>query len=153
MKGLRKWLAVSLTFSIVSIFALLLLTITPGQLRSLIQIHPAFLAAALIVQLCSWLVWSARMKVMAEALGGEVPFKKSVEIILSNLFAAAITPGHAGGEITRVQLLRSCNLSVGDASAVVLGERMLDALFLGIAAPIGFLLFTKYVESGAGLIA
>ena len=30
---------------------------------------------------------------------------------------------------------------------------MLDALFLGIAAPIGFLLFTKYVESGAGLIA
>ncbi len=93
------------------------------------------------------------MKVMADALGGAVPFKKSVEIVLSNLFAAAITPGHAGGEITRVQLLRGCNLSVGDASAVVLGERMLDALFLGIAAPIGFVLFTKYVESGAGLVA
>ncbi|MDD1725490.1 MAG: hypothetical protein LUQ34_01225, partial [Euryarchaeota archaeon] len=88
VKGSRKWLAVSLTFSIVSIIALLLLTITPGQLRSLIQIHPAFLAAALIIQLCSWLVWSARMKVMAEALGGDVPFKKSVEIVLSNLFAA-----------------------------------------------------------------
>ena len=65
---------------------------------------------------------------------------------MSNEFAASITPGHAGGEITRVQLLRSCNLSVGDASAVVLGERMLDALFLGIAAPIGFVLFTKYVN-------
>ncbi len=153
VKGSRKWLAVSLSFSVVSILALLLLTITPGQLRSLIQIHPAFLAAALIVQLCSWLVWGARIKVMSEALGGEVPFKKSVEIVLSNEFAASITPGHVGGEITRVQLLRSCNLSVGDASAVVLGERMLDALFLGIAAPIGFVLFTKYVESGAGLMA
>jgi len=153
VKGVRKWLAVSLTFSIISILALLLLTITPGQLRSLIQIHPAFLTAAFIVQFCSWLVWGARMKIMAEALGGEVPFKKSVEIVLSNLFAAAITPGHVGGELTRVQLLRRCNLSGGDASAVVLGERMLDALFLGIAAPIGFLLFTRYVQTSTGLIA
>jgi len=90
---------------------------------------------------------------MAEAIGGELSFGKSVEIVLSNLFAAAITPGHAGGEVTRVQLLRGCKLSVGDASAVVLGERMLDALFLGIAAPIAFLLFTRYVQTTPGLIA
>ncbi|MGA3358677.1 MAG: flippase-like domain-containing protein [Halobacteriota archaeon] len=153
MKGLRKWLAVSLTFSIISILALLLLTITPGQLRSLIQIHPAFLAAAFIVQFCSWLVWGGRVKTMAEALGGEVPFKKSVEIVLSNLFAASITPGHTGGEVTRVQLLRGCNLSLGDATAVVLGERVLDALFLGIAAPIAFVLFTRSFPSSTGLIA
>ena len=153
MKGLRRWLAISLTFSIISILALLFYTITPDQLRSLIQIHPAFLAAALIFQLGSWLVWGARMKTMAEAVGGELSFRKSVEIVLSNLFAAAITPGHAGGEVTRVQLLRGCKLSVGDASAVVLGERMLDALFLGIAAPIAFLLFTRYVQTTPGIIA
>jgi glycosyltransferase 2 family protein len=153
MKGLRRLLAISLTFSIISILALLLYTITPGQLRSLIQIHPAFLTAAFIVQFCSWLVWGARVKTMSEALGGEVPFKKSVEIVLSNLFAASITPGHTGGEVTRVQLLRGCNLSVGDATAVVLGERVLDALFLGIAAPIAFVLFTRFFPSSTGLIA
>jgi len=93
------------------------------------------------------------MKTMSEAIGGELSFRKSVEIVLSNLFAAAITPGHAGGEVTRVQLLRGCKLSVGDASAVVIGERMLDALFLGIAAPIAFVLFTRYVQGTPGLIA
>ena len=108
MNGLRRWLAISLTFSVISILALLFFTITPGQLRSLIQIHPAFLVAALIFQFSSWLVWGARMKTMAEAIGGELSFRKSVEIVLSNLFAAAITPGHAGGEVTRVQLLRGC---------------------------------------------
>jgi len=153
LNGLRKWLAISLTFSIVSIIALLLYTITPGQLRSLIQIHPAFLTIALIFQFGSWLVWGARMKTLSDAAGGELSFRKSVEIVLSNLFAAAITPGHAGGEVTRVQLLRGCNLSIGDASAVVLGERMLDALFLGIAAPIAFVLFTRYVQSTAGIVA
>ena len=153
MKGLRKWLATSLMFSVVTILVLLIFTITPGQLSSLIQIHPAFLAAALIFQFCSWLVWGARMKVMSEAIGGEIPFKKSVGVVLSNLFAASITPGHAGGEVTRIQLLKGFNLSTGDASAVVLGERMLDALFLGIAAPAGFLLFTRTVQSSPGLIA
>ncbi len=152
MTSLRKWLAISLIFSIVSILILLAYTITPGQLNSLIQIHPAFLACALIFQFCSWLVWGARMKIMAEAIGGKIPFKKSVGIVLSNLFAASITPGHAGGEVTRIQLLRDYNLSAGDASAVVLGERMLDALFLGIAAPVGFLLFTRYVQISQGLI-
>ncbi|MDD1720514.1 MAG: flippase-like domain-containing protein [Euryarchaeota archaeon] len=152
MKSLRKWLAISLIFSIVSILILLAYTITPGQLSSLIQIHPAFLAGALIFQFCSWLVWGARMKVMAEAIGGRVPFRRSVEIVLSNLFAASITPGHAGGEVTRIQLLREFDLSAGDASAVVLGERMLDALFLGIAAPVGFLLLVQYVQLSPGYI-
>ncbi len=152
MKSLRKWLAISLIFSIVSILILLAYTITPGQLNSLIQIHPAFLVAALTFQFCSWLVWGARMKVMAEAIGGRISLKQSVGVVLSNLFAASITPGHAGGEVTRIQLLREFDLSAGDASAVVLGERMLDALFLGIAAPVGFLLFTQYVQISPGLI-
>jgi uncharacterized protein (TIRG00374 family) len=153
VKGFRKLLAISLAFSIISILVLLLFTITPSQLRSLVKIHPAFLTAAFIVQFCSWLVWGARVKTMSEALGGEVPFKKSVQIVLSNLFAAAITPGHTGGEVTRVQLLRGCRLSVGDATAVVLCERVLDALFLGIAAPIAFVLFTRFFPSSTGLIA
>jgi hypothetical protein len=146
-------LAISLAFSIIAILALLVFTITPGQLRSLIEIHPFYLFAALVVQFCSWLVWGARLKTMAEALGGDVPFKKSVEIVLSNLFAASITPAHTGGEITRAQLLRGCKLSVGDATAVVLAERVLDALFLGIAAPIAFLLFTRFFPSNTELIA
>ncbi len=153
MTRLRRLLAISLTFSIIAILALLLYTITPGQLRSLIQIHPLFLTAALVVQFCSWIVWGARVKTMAEALGGDVPFKKSVLIVLSNLFAASITPGHTGGEITRAQLLRGCKLSVGDATAVVLGERVLDALFLGMAAPLAFLLFSQFFPTSTGLIA
>jgi hypothetical protein len=146
-------LAISLTFSVIAILALLLYTITPGQLRSLVEIHPFYLTAALVVQFCSWLVWGARVKTMAEALGADVPFKKSIEIVLSNEFAASITPGHTGGEIIRAQLLRGCKLSVGDATAVVLGERVLDAFFLGIAAPIAFLLFTRFFPSNTGLIA
>ena len=90
---------------------------------------------------------------MSEAIGGEISLKNSVAIILSSLFAASITPAHAGSEVVRVQLLRRFKLSIGDASAVVLGEDMLDALFLGIAAPIGFILFQHQMKSNIGLTA
>ena len=90
---------------------------------------------------------------MSEAIGGEISLKNSVAIVLSSLFAASITPAHAGSEVVRVQLLRRFRLSIGDALAVVLGEDMLDALFLGIAAPIGFILFQNQMKSNLGLTA
>jgi len=90
---------------------------------------------------------------MSEAIGGEISLKNSVAIVLSSLFAASITPAHAGSEVVRVQLLRRFRLSIGDASAVVLGEDMLDAFFLGIAAPIGFILFQNQMKSNLGLTA
>jgi uncharacterized protein (TIRG00374 family) len=139
--------------SVISIIALIAFTISTNTVNSLININPIFLFAALAFQFLSWLMWAARMKTMSEAIGGEISLKNSVTVILSSLFAASITPAHAGSEVVRVQLLRRFKLSIGDASAVVLGEDMLDALFLGMAAPIGFILFQHQMKSNIGLTA
>jgi len=139
--------------SVISIIALIAFTISTNTVNSLIHINPIFLFAAIAFQLLSWLVWGARVKTMSEAIGGEISLKNSVAIVLSSLFAASITPAHAGSEVVRVQLLRRFRLSIGDALAVVLGEDMLDALFLGIAAPIGFILFQNQMKSNLGLTA
>ena len=151
MNYLRKWLIISLALSIVSITAVMLFTISSGTVTSLTHMNPILLFAAISFQFLSWLAWGRRMQVMSEALGRRIPFKDAVAIVLSNLFAASITPAHIGGEVTRIQLLRRFNLSVGDASAVVFGERMLDALFLGMVAPIGFILFQDKIKSNVGL--
>jgi uncharacterized protein (TIRG00374 family) len=148
--NLRKWLTISLVLSIVSILALILFTISTSTIYSLISINPIFLFSAIFFQLISWLIWGVRLKIMSETIGGRIKLKDAVAIVLSNLFAASITPAHAGGEITRIQLLRRYNLSTGDASAVVVGERMLDALFLGLAAPVGYLLFRQQIKSSTG---
>ncbi len=90
---------------------------------------------------------------MSEALGATVSLKRAIVIVISGLFAASVTPATVGDEVVRVQLLRRHNLSIGDASAAVISERILDALFLGMAAPIGFILFQRHVESSVGLTA
>ncbi len=139
--------------SVISIIALIAFTVSTNTVSSLIHINPIFLFAALAFQFLSWLMWAARMKTMSEAIGGEISLKNSVAVVLSSLFAASITPAHAGSEVVRVQLLRRFKLSIGNASAVVLGEDMLDAFFLGIAAPIGFILFQHQMKSNIGLTA
>ncbi len=139
--------------SVISIIALIAFTISTNTVNSLIHINPIFLFAAIAFQFLSWVTWAVRMKTMSEAIGGKISLKNSVAVILSSLFAASITPAHAGSEVVRVQLLRRFKLSIGNASAVVLGEDMLDALFLGIAAPIGFILFQHQMKSNIGLTA
>ena len=85
------------------------------------------------------------MKVMTEALGYRIGVKDATEIVIANLFAASVTPSMAGGEPVRIHMLnRNANVPVGDASAVVIGERVLDALLLLIATP-----FALWVLSGS----
>ena len=76
--------------SVISILALIAFTISTNTVNSLIYINPIFLFAAIVFQLLSWLVSGARVKTMSEAIGGEIPLKNSVTIVLSSLFAASI---------------------------------------------------------------
>jgi len=152
LNGLRKWLAISLTFSIISILALLFYTITPDQLRSPYTNSPGLLGRRIDLSVR----FVARLGRPNEDHGrsgrGRALVRNRSRSSCQIFFAAAITPGHAGGKlpesaVARLQAVR------GDASAVVLGERMLDALFLGIAAPIAFSAVTRYVQTTPGIIA
>ena len=54
----------------------------------------------------------------------------------------------AGGEPVRIYLLNKNGLSIGGATAAVLGERILDALFLLICVPFAFFFFGRYLTAG-----
>ncbi|MDI6902671.1 MAG: flippase-like domain-containing protein [Methanocellales archaeon] len=152
MGKLRRWLTMALAISIGSILLLLILTVDSETLPCLRRIQPIYLFMALTVHVLSWVVWGLRMKVLSGAVGGEVRLWDSTKMVMSNLFAAGITPSHAGGEPVRIHLLSKNGLSIGDATAVVFGERVLDALFLGIAAPISLLLFRSFLGSNIASI-
>ena len=73
---------------------------------------------------------------------------ESTKIVIANLFLAAITPSMAGGEPVRIYLLKKDGLSIGAATASVLGERLLDAVFIIFCVPIGFFVFRNKIEIG-----
>ncbi|MBC2698381.1 MAG: flippase-like domain-containing protein [ANME-2 cluster archaeon] len=145
MERLKKLFIISLIISIIVLVLVTVFTIGPDTLPTLQRMEPVYLLAAAALHVVSYFIWGLRMKVMTEALGHRIGVKDATEIVIANLFAASVTPSMAGGEPVRIHMLnRNANVPVGDASAVVIGERILDALLLLIATP-----FALWVLSGS----
>jgi uncharacterized protein (TIRG00374 family) len=53
----------------------------------------------------------------------------------------------AGGEPVRIYLLNKDGLHVGGATAAVLGERLLDAIFFLISIPFAIFIFSQYITN------
>jgi uncharacterized protein (TIRG00374 family) len=76
--------------------------------------------------------WALRIKFMSRSLGYRVRFSYALNLVFANMLVAAITPSQAGGEPVRVHELYRAGVKIGDATAIVITERILDGIVLGI---------------------
>ena len=142
----------SVILSIMIIILILVFTInanTFGYL-STITIGYEFFAAAVVLNILYWFLWGARLKVLSNAINTNVKISlwESTKIVIANLFLASITPSMAGGEPIRIHLLNKDGLNLGEATATVLGERLLDAIFLLMCVPAALFIFRNKIDIG-----
>jgi uncharacterized protein (TIRG00374 family) len=78
---------------------------------------------------------------MTGALGHKISLIRSFNIVVSGTFVAALTPSSIGGEPLRIHLLNQDKMPIGQATTVILGERVLDALLMLLAAPFSLYIF------------
>jgi len=135
MNRYKKWLIVTLIISVASIALLTNLTFNSETLEALRKIKLEYFLAAALSHILLYIVWGLRTQSLCKALGYKISSMKSTEIIVSSTFVAAITPASAGGDLLRVPLLNKNGIPLGKATAVVVGERLLDALFIFICLP------------------
>ncbi len=143
---------ISVIISLVVIFLILKLTIDSNTFAYLSQTHiryEFFLAAALLSIIC-WFIWGARLKILSNAIDKTVHIGwwESTKIVIANLFLAGITPSLAGGEPVRIFLLKEDGMTLGCATAVVLGERLIDAIFILICIPFALFVLKDRIEMG-----
>lgn len=141
MKHYTKWVTSSILISVLSIAIALIFTLDTTTTEIVREIRPEYILAALCVHLLSFIIWGLRTKSMASALGHKIGIITALEIVVSSTFVAAITPSSIGGEPLRIHLLNQNQMPVGKATAVVLGERLLDAVLILIIAPFSLHLF------------
>jgi uncharacterized protein (TIRG00374 family) len=135
MNRFKKWLIASLFISAVSVLLVVGLTFNSETIEALKKIKLEYIVAAALFHVFSYFVWGARTRSLCNALGYTVNYLKVVEIIISSVFAAGITPSSAGGEPVRMHMLHMNNIPVGKATAVVVGERLLDATLIFASLP------------------
>jgi len=107
-----------------------------------------FFGAAVLLNVLYWFIWGARIKVLSKVIDPKVHISllEATKIVIANQFLAGITPSVAGGEPVRIYLLNKDGLSTGGATAVVLGERLIDAIFILVLVPFGFFVFKDRID-------
>ena len=141
-----KWLIISVSFSLVVLALVLHFTVTSQTFDYLSRLNPLFLLLAIIFHFLAYGFWAMRIRTMAASLGHKVEFTYCLNLVMANLLAGAITPAQAGGEPVRIHQLYRHNVPLGDATAIVIVERVLDAIVLGIAGIGAIFLLGEMVE-------
>ena len=100
-KTMKLPIIISVIFSITIILIILLLTTDARTFNYLATtpIRYEFFLMALLLQIFSWFIWGARLKVLSNASDDTVKIGlwESTKIVIANLFLAGITPSMAGG--------------------------------------------------------
>jgi uncharacterized protein (TIRG00374 family) len=146
----KKWLYISIGFSLVVLIVILYFTINENTIQYLKKINPWFLLLAFLTHILTMCFWAMRVKKMSGSLGYPIKFFYSLNLVFANLLAAAVTPAQAGGEPVRVHELYKAKVPLGDATAIVIMERVLDGIALaGLAAFAMFALTEQWKSLGA----
>lgn len=126
----RGLFAISLIFSLSVIFIVFGATFTEETIQYILSFNLIFLILAIGFRILALALWGLRIVLMSRSLGYHVGFFYSLNMVLAGLLAGTITPGQAGGEPVRVHELYRTGVKVGDATAVVIMERVLDGIVL-----------------------
>jgi len=110
------------------------------------QIDGRFLLLGLAIHMLSWVFYAIRLRFLTSLAGHRISFRLSLKSTLASNFLAALTPSSAGGEPLRIKILADDGMSYGSATAVAVGERLLDSIFL-VGALAFFLMFTNFLQA------
>jgi len=151
-KTVKLSIIISLTISIAIIILILYFTIDANTLKKISEtpIRYEFFIIAILLNILYWILWAARLRVLSNAMEKNLNLSLwgSTKIVIANLFMASITPSMAGGEPVRIYLLNKEGMSFGCATGAVLGERLVDAIFILILVPIAFFIFHGIKDLG-----
>jgi hypothetical protein len=84
---------------------------------------------------------------MTNSLGYRIGFLYSLNLVFANLLAAAVTPAQAGGEPVRIHELYKADVPIGDATAIVIMERVLDGIMLAMLAAFAMIVLNREWKS------
>ena len=135
MNKYQKWLITALIISAISIVLVTGLTFDSETLEALRNIKLEYILAAALSHIFLYFIWGFRTRALCKALGYRVSVMKLTEIVISSTFVSGITPSCAGGDLLRMHLLNKNGIPLGRATAIVVGERLLDALFIFSCLP------------------
>lgn len=128
-----KYIAISITLSVVSMGLVIYFTYTPGVLDHLAPKRLPGLFIAIVVTLLRVYFSAAKLRYLADK---EIGWAKCFRIMLTWDFASAVTPSTIGGAPIATYAMTREGIKLGKSSAIVLYGVLLDQFWYALAVPI-----------------
>ena len=144
----KKLLWISIGLSLGIMLLVILFTFDEETLVALKNFDYRFLLIAFGLHLLAIVFWGIRILVLCRSLGYRVPLRHCINMAASGQLLAAITPSNIGGEPVRVHELYKAKVPLADSTAVVLVERLLEAVLLVLGVIIGMGTFSIVYRNG-----
>jgi len=144
----KKWLWISIGLSMVILLAVMVLTFNENTIESLKNLNLWFFLLAFCLHMTAMCVWALRIRVMCESLGYLVPLRHCLNMVCAGQLIASITPSQVGGEPVRIHELYKAKIPIADATAVILVERLMEAVLLVLGVIVGMGLFSIIYSNG-----
>jgi uncharacterized protein (TIRG00374 family) len=142
----KRWLWISFGFSVVVLIIVLYFTVDAETIEYLRKLDVYYLLIALAAHFAALCCWALRIRFMSRSLGYQIGFLYSLNLVFANMLVASITPSQAGGEPVRVHELYKKGVKIGDATAIVITERILDGIVLGLGGVFFFFVFGSELQ-------
>ncbi|HJJ47577.1 MAG TPA: flippase-like domain-containing protein [Methanocorpusculum sp.] len=147
-KAQKRWLILSISISLAVILVVLFITFDPeSTFEALQKANPWIIVLAFAMHVVSLLFWALRIKLMCRSLGYKIGFGHTFRLVCSNMFIASVTPSQVGGEPVRVYEIHKAGVPAGDATAVVIMERVFDGIVLVFCTIISVILLALVFTS------
>lgn len=127
----KKFLFISLSVSISVLFIVFIITFdSQSTIDAIKNSNLWIIALALAMHAVSLFIWALKIKLMCRSLGYKIGFYHSFRMVCANIFASSVTPSQIGGEPVRIYEIHKAGVPTGDATAIVIIERVFDGIIL-----------------------
>ncbi|MEM1609893.1 MAG: flippase-like domain-containing protein [Thermoplasmata archaeon] len=147
-----KMIIISVIISLVVIAIIISGTITKETFLYLFTLDPFLFLIAIGLHLIYWFAWAGRIKILSKSMNYSIGYLKSLNIVMVNVLAASVTPSNAGGEPVRIKMLNDLGVRGGDATAIVISERVSDAIFFLAIFPLLIIFFGLSISGIIGTL-
>ncbi|MDO5846020.1 MAG: lysylphosphatidylglycerol synthase transmembrane domain-containing protein, partial [Methanocorpusculum sp.] len=140
------WISIGLSLGI--LLLVIIFTFDEGTIDALKNLNIWYLLLAFGLHLLAIVFWGLRIVFLSRSLGYKVPLRHCINMAAAGQLLASITPSSIGGEPIRIHELYKAKIPVADATAIVLVERLLEAVLLVLGVIVGMSAFSLIYQNG-----
>lgn len=145
--GIKKGIKIFLLITVITLTLLLVFTVSDETLNSLKKMQPIYFVYGFIVLALYFYFDAVRIKMFGKALGHDIPIGIGLDIIISGIFLAAVTPFQTGGLPVQLYVLKQRNISYGEGTLILFMRGVTGFFFYFVLLPFIFVAYSNIFSS------